>query len=141
MNLDDNVIDVFIDGGSRGNPGMAACAFVVYVNNLQFYQESKYLGVATNNEAEYQGLLMALGYLEKLNLSNFSRINLNMDSELVVKQVKGEYKVKNQRLKILYDKTLNMIKKLGLKISILCVPRSENFVADKLVNERLDSAN
>ncbi|MCS7091865.1 MAG: ribonuclease HI family protein [Patescibacteria group bacterium] len=138
MDREVKIIQVFSDGGSRGNPGMAACAFVVFVNNVIFHQESKYLGFTTNNDAEYQGLIMALNFLNTLDLSDYQQINIHLDSELIVNQLNGKYKVKNQKLKILYEKAINLINNLGVKVQIIHIPRSKNFLSDKLVNARLD---
>lgn len=134
----DNTIKVYTDGGARGNPGPAACAYVVMINNVFFHQDSKYLGVTTNNDAEYNGLILALNYLHTLDLANYSDVYFYLDSELVVKQIKGEYKIKHPKLKILFDKAQKLIKDLNKNTVFTSVPRKENFVADKLVNDRLD---
>lgn len=138
MDREEGVIEVFTDGGSRGNPGPSACAFVVFINNTIFHQGSKYLGIATNNEAEYQGLIMALNFLSEFDLSPYKEIDIKMDSELVVKQLTGMYKIKNPKLKFLYDKVVNLINAIGIKINFKHIPRSENYIADGLVNSRLN---
>lgn len=135
----DLVIEVFTDGGSRGNPGPSACAFVVIINNKIFHQESRYLGITTNNEAEYQGLIIALNFLYKFELSRYERIDINMDSELIIKQITGEYNIKNANLKFLYNKVVKLIQILKIKINFKHIPRSLNHLADDLVNSRLNS--
>lgn len=135
----DLIIEVFIDGGSRGNPGPSACAFVVIINNRIFHQESRYLGITTNNEAEYQGLIMALDFLYKFDLSLYERIDIKMDSELIIKQITGEYNIKNANLKSFYNKVVKLIQIIKVKINFKHIPRSLNHLADDLVNSRLDS--
>ncbi|OGM02592.1 hypothetical protein A2115_01075 [Candidatus Woesebacteria bacterium GWA1_41_8] len=131
-------IEIFSDGGSRGNPGPAAAAFVVYdKNGVVLHKEKKYLGVQTNNFAEYTAVVMALTWLNIFS-RKFSSVVYYLDSELVVRQLTGVYKIKNKNLIGLF----NMIKKLqkGIKIRIdfQHVPRTKNKVADRLVNEAID---
>ena len=127
------------DGGSRGNPGLAACAFVVTELGVVKALGSKFLGIQTNNYAEYQGVIIALEWL----LKNHNKI-LNeelvflLDSELVVKQLNGVYKVKDVNLKILHTQILNTVKNSRIKISFKHIPRHLNKEADKLVNEEMD---
>lgn len=131
-----NTLDIFTDGGSRGNPGKAACAFVVYNDaGKEIYFKSRFLGVATNNIAEYQGLLMALNWLAD---GIDKPTTVNMDSELVIKQLKGEYKVKDAKMKELFDKVQSIKKKIKSSVNFNHVVRSLNKRADALVNEELD---
>jgi ribonuclease HI len=129
-----NKILIFTDGGARGNPGPAACAAVV--NDQDF---SEFIGETTNNVAEYRGLL--LGFKSALKLAGKRapeiELDIKMDSELVVKQLRGEYKIKNQDLKLLAAEVLPFINKFK-KVSFNHVRREENFRADKLVNQILD---
>jgi ribonuclease HI len=135
----DNHINIFTDGGSRGNPGKAACAFVVFdqKENL-LYSQSKYLGIATNNVAEYSGLLLALDWLLK-NSSPEKQILIRMDSELLVRQLTGKYKVKDENLKKFYITAKDMLAKIKGTVFIHHIPRVLNKEADRLVNENLDS--
>lgn len=131
-------IKIFTDGGSRGNPGHAACAVVIKdeQNNLLLGQ-SRYLGETTNNQAEYQGVLLALEEVLKLKLES-QEINFYLDSELVVKQLKREYKIKDPGLQKLFIKAWNLL--LGFsKVSFTHVPREKNKEADFLVNQELDN--
>jgi ribonuclease HI len=130
-----NKILIFTDGGARGNPGPAACAAVV--NNQDF---SEFIGETTNNVAEYHGLLLGLKSAFKLvgKKSGEVEVEIKMDSELVVKQLRGEYKIKNQDLKLLAADVLPLVNKFK-KVSFSHVPREENSRADKLVNEVLDA--
>ena len=125
-----------IDGGARGNPGPAAYGVVVRNNKGQVLAELReYLGNQTNNVAEYSGLLAALGWAvreKQLSLKVLS------DSELLVRQMLGQYKVKNPDLKLLYDRAQALVKKLQ-QFAIEHVRRESNREADRLVNEVLDS--
>lgn len=127
------------DGGSRGNPGPAACAFVASEDGNIVYQQSKFLGIATNNEAEYLAVLLALKWLKSFSLINkYSLVNFVLDSELVVKQINKIYKVKNQRLSKFYLEINKLIKELKIKIEFKNVLREKNKKADSLVNIELD---
>lgn len=119
------------DGGSRGNPGQAACAYVVYAEGNLREKRGKYLGIATNNVAEYEGVLFALESLRENNLDFY------LDSLLVVNQLKGLWKIKDENLKVLNLKIKDLTK--NLKVSWNHIPREENFEADALVNETLDN--
>jgi ribonuclease HI len=92
------VINVFTDGGSRGNPGPAAAAYIVKKDNVVVGKGAKFLGVATNNIAEYSALILALTWLtENKSKINNLQINFFLDSLLVVNQINGIYKVKNAK--------------------------------------------
>jgi len=131
-------IKIFTDGGSRGNPGPAACAAVIKdeKNNL-LLEQSRYLGKTTNNQAEYQGILLAMEEALKLNL-NKEEINFYLDSELVVKQLKKEYKIKDMGLQKLFIKAWNLLQNFS-KVTFIHIPREKNKEADLLVNQELDS--
>ncbi len=125
------MIKIFTDGGSRGNPGQAACAYVVFDDAGNIRQScGKYLGVATNNEAEYQGVIEALTALKDLELSFF------LDSLLVVNQLNGLWKIKEPRLRELLLKVRAL--ENNRKITYTHIPREQNTTADLLVNETLD---
>lgn len=125
----------YIDGGSRGNPGPAAYGVVIRTPEGKPLAElAQYLGIQTNNYAEYSGLLAALEYAQKQNLSG---LKVFSDSELLVKQIKGQYKVKHPVLKTLFARA-NEITRLLQHFSIQHVLRSSNREADSLVNEVLD---
>ena len=132
-------LNINCDGGSRGNPGPAASAFIVSRDGEVIYKESKFLGVATNNDAEYSAVILALKWLSKLReLGENRRVNFILDSELVVRQIKGIYKIKNERLKKHYFEIIGLIKSLGVKVEFQNVGRMKNKLADQLVNEELD---
>jgi len=132
-------IVIHTDGGSRGNPGPAASAFVVEKNSEIIFKGSKYLGKVTNNFAEYTGVVIALQWLlENLDLEIGESVNFVLDSELVVRQLNGLYKVKDENLQKLFAEVKVLINKTGKKIIFKNVPREQNKIADQLVNEELD---
>jgi ribonuclease HI len=129
-------IIIHTDGGARGNPGPAASAAVLE-NELGeiLATPTFYLGVGTNNQAEYQGVIIALQEAKKINAT--AELDFFLDSELVVRQLIGEYKIKNQDLRKLWEEILNLSHGFK-KISYQHIPREKNYQADKLVNEVLD---
>ena len=128
---------VHVDGGARGNPGPAAAAAVLSTADGDVVDEAhEYLGVATNNVAEYRGLLLGLRRARELGADEIEVVN---DSELVAKQVKGEYKVKHPDMKPLHAAAREALGDFG-RWSIRSVPRAENAAADALVNQALDAA-
>jgi ribonuclease HI len=125
-----------IDGGARGNPGPAAYGVVVRNGEGSVLAElAQYLGIQTNNVAEYSGLLAALDYAVGEKRGSLKVLS---DSELLVRQMLGQYKVKNPALKELYDRAQVLVRKLE-HFSIEHVRREQNRDADRLVNEALDS--
>ena len=129
-------IQANIDGGARGNPGPAA--YGVVVRNAQgavIDEIAEYLGVQTNNYAEYSGLLAALEYAVR---EKHPSLKVLSDSELLVKQMKGQYRVKNAGLMELYERARALVRKLE-RFSIDHVLREYNREADRLVNKILDS--
>ena len=128
---------VHVDGGARGNPGPAAAAAVLSTSDGDVVDEAhEYLGVATNNVAEYRGLLLGLRRARELGADELDIVN---DSELVAKQVNGEYKVKHPDMKPLHAAAREALGQFG-RWSIRSVPRAENAAADALVNQALDAA-
>ena len=125
---------VYTDGGARGNPGPAASGFVIYNGGEIIAREGKYLGIATNNQAEYNAILLGL---EKAYNLKITELDCFLDSELVVKQLKLEYKVKNKDLAAIFIKAWNLSKKFK-RIKFHHIPREKNKEADALVNEILD---
>ena len=123
------------DGGARGNPGPGACGAVVkdQTGNI-IRREGKFLGICTNNEAEYHGLILGLEIALELGADS---AEVNMDSELVVKQLRGEYRVKEPRLGQLYAKAKTLEQKFG-EVRYFAVRREKNKEADAIVNQVLD---
>jgi ribonuclease HI len=132
---------IFTDGGSRGNPGPSACAFVVYgVQNNILFESQKLLGIHTNNYAEYQGLQLALIWLSE-NFQDVSEVKFFLDSLLVVNQTNGKFKVKDQNILNEYLQVKKLLQNLlPLRCSFTHIPRELNKRADYLVNLALDSA-
>jgi len=134
-------IIIYIDGGSRGNPGPSAVG-VVFCNETEqpIKKYSQYLGELTNNEAEYNALIFALKKFKALfgnQLAKSSEIEVRSDSELLVKQLKGEYKILDKGLQELFMEVWNL--KLDFKkLTFRAVSREKNKEADRLVNEALD---
>lgn len=127
---------LYADGGSRGNPGHAGIGVAIFdENNNPVKEISKYIGTQTNNAAEYYALIQALE--EALNLGAGS-VQIYMDSELVVKQINGEYQVKSEGLKPLYKIAMDYLKEFN-SYSISHVKRNGNKIADRLANEGMDS--
>ncbi len=123
------------DGGARGNPGPSAIAYVIKDDSgLVLTSGGEYIGQATNNFAEYKALI--LGLTEALK-SGYKALTCRLDSELVVKQLNGEYSVKDLHLKDLYNHIQLLTKDFDF-VSFHHVPRKENSEADKLVNQVLD---
>jgi ribonuclease HI len=123
------MIKIFTDGGSRGNPGPSALGVVIGDKHFK-----KFLGSLTNNQAEYEAVVFAL---EKAKELGFQELEINLDSELVFKQLIGEYKVKHLNMKPLYEKAIGLVDGFE-SVSFNHVLREKNKVADKLVNEALD---
>lgn len=127
------------DGGSRGNPGPAASAFVVQKNRKLIYSAAKYLGKTTNNVAEYSAVIMALEWLSSSSIKYpVSSIQFILDSELIVRQINGVYKVKDLKLKKLHTYVAELIKKIGKEFVFKNILREKNKIADELVNIELD---
>ncbi|MGA2756855.1 MAG: ribonuclease HI family protein [Solirubrobacteraceae bacterium] len=128
---------VHVDGGSRGNPGPAAGAAVISTpEGERLAQASELLGVATNNVAEYRGLLLGLRRASELGATDVELIN---DSELVAKQLSGVYKVKHPDMRPLHAQAIAALRAFE-HWSIRSVPREQNAQADALVNAALDGA-
>jgi len=132
-------LKIYSDGASRGNPGTSAIAFKIMTEDdrlLKMY--SRLLGVRTNNQAEYEALISALQSVSKLT---DQEVSCYMDSELVVKHINGEYKVRNPELKTLWFKVQELKQKFR-RITFTNVPRSNMHIeeVDRLVNQTLDRA-
>jgi ribonuclease HI len=127
---------VHVDGGARGNPGPAAAAAVVSDADGQVLDEAaEELGVATNNVAEYRGLLLGLQRARELGATEVEVVN---DSELVARQVNGEYKVKHADMKPLHRAATEVLAEFDAW-TFRSVPRAQNAHADALVNQALDA--
>ena len=126
---------IFTDGGSRGNPGPAGSGAIIYDTNKKVIAEiSEFLGVTTNNQAEYRAILAAI---KKAVALGASEAEFYMDSELAVKQLNREYKVKNKDLAPLFLAIYNLTLSFK-KITFTHIPRERNKEADRLANEAMD---
>jgi ribonuclease HI len=130
---------IFSDGGARGNPGPAAIAFIIQSEKGQTIEtKSGYIGSRTNNQAEYEALIAAL---ESAVAFKAEEVACHLDSELVARQLTGEYAVKNRELRKMWNKAQEL-KRHFKKVSFINVPRTNNQIqkVDKLVNKTLDIA-
>ncbi|MDT7868321.1 MAG: ribonuclease HI family protein [Candidatus Pacebacteria bacterium] len=131
-----NEVIIFTDGGAQGNPGKAGAAFVIYIDG-KIKEYAVYVGERTNNEAEYLAVILALEKLKQLlgkERSKKTKVIINLDSELVSKQLRGEYKILEENLQKLFMKFWNLKFDFG-EIEIKLIPREENKRADKLVKK------
>ncbi len=129
-----DVLTINIDGAARGNPGPAAYAYVIAKDGQLLSEEARRMGTATNNVAEYSALVRALERAAELG---GKPLLIKSDSELLVKQMNGVYRVKDPRLKILHEQASRLREQFP-SVSIVHVPRAENSHADRLCNEALD---
>ncbi len=128
---------IYSDGASRGNPGLSAIAFLILSHDGRLVKRySKYLGMRTNNQAEYEALISALESSVDLN---FQEMACYLDSELVVKQLNGEYQIRNPKLKTLWLK-VQELKKNFQKTSFVHVSRTDRYIqeVDWLANQALN---
>lgn len=129
-------VKIFTDGGSRGNPGPSALGYIITdMTDKVIIENGEYLGITTNNQAEYQAVKMALDNAYKMGARE---AQVFMDSLLVVNQLKGIFKVKNRDLWPIYDSILKL-SKMYKKITFTHVPREYNKLADAEVNKALDA--
>lgn len=129
---------IYTDGGSRGNPGPGALGVVITGENGKILKEySHYLGEVTNNQAEYEAVVFALQKAKQLKIKE---IELRVDSELIGKQLLGQYKIKDSELQPLFIRAWNLRLDYD-KVEIKIIRREQNKEADKLVNKELDSKN
>ncbi len=129
------IYQIFCDGASRSNPGDASIGVSISLDGKEIHTISRKIGIATNNEAEYQALIEALNYCIE---NSIKEIEVFLDSNLVVEQVNKNFKVKAGNLKVLNSQVENMIKEFEY-IEFKHVYREENKRADQLANMALDS--
>ena len=126
---------LFTDGGARGNPGPSAIGCVLYINEQKVDSFSECIGKGTNNQAEYKALLIGLELAQK---NKVEELDCFLDSELVVKQLNKEYKVKDAELAKIFVKIWNLVQEFK-KVTFAHVRREQNKEADALVNKALES--
>ena len=129
-------ISLYVDGAARGNPGPAGAGIVIKEGNKTIKEIHKYLGDTTNNIAEYSALISGL---EEAITLGYKNIKLYLDSELVAQQLRGDYRVKNSNIKLLFEKAITFINKLD-DFKIIKIDRSDNKEADKLANKAINLA-
>lgn len=134
-------IQVYSDGGARGNPGPAAYGFVVLEKNgTVLFEQGKTIGISTNNIAEYSGVIAALTWIDtNISHETISSLEVFLDSELVARQLSGQYKVKNETLRNLFYTVKQKEQSIAVPIIYTSIPREKNKEADRLVNMALDN--
>jgi len=134
-------LNIYTDGGARGNPGPAAIGIVIQQEGQVLKKYGETIGQATNNQAEYQAIIFAMKKAKLLfgkKKAKQMELEFYSDSELIVKQLNRQYKIKEEDLQPLFIKTLNLIIDFG-KVSFKYIPRSKNKEADRLLNQALDN--
>lgn len=135
-NTSEDAVTVYTDGGSRGNPGPSAAGFIVLNSRQEVIAEGgEYLGITTNNQAEYQGVRLGL---EKAIELGFKMVHFKIDSMLVVNQMKGLYKIKNRELWPIHERIRELMKQVD-QVTFSHVQREFNQLADGMVNKTLDA--
>jgi len=127
-------LTIYTDGASRNNPGEAGAGIFIMRDGEPFEKIARYLGTTTNNIAEYNAAIIGLERAVQLKASS---VKLNADSELLVKQLNGQYKVKNEGLKPLHAKARDLIARIG-SVVVQYIPRERNKEADALANKAID---
>jgi len=133
-------VNIYTDGGSRGNPGPSGYGLVIYDDQKNIlYQESKFLGIKTNNEAEYLALLGSLNWLKThYEFYQIDQANFFADSQLLICQFQGKYKIKAPNLKDLFIQAQQSLQQMNLHYQFSHIRRELNTLADKLANQAMD---
>jgi len=130
-------LHAFTDGASRGNPGESGIGLLVRTDQGQTVLTlSAYIGVSTNNIAEYTALLTLL---QKIQAMGCTRLVVHTDSELMVRQMKGEYRIRNAEIRKLYDRITELVRRGRFRFEIIHIARETNREADELANLGIDS--
>ncbi len=128
-------LSIFADGGSRGNPGPAGIGAVLLDEKGEKVEEiSRYIGIATNNVAEYLAVIYGL---QEAAYMKAGKVVLNVDSQLIARQLRGEYKVKDETIRKFFDLALNLFRGFD-KVEVREIPREKNKEADSLVNKAIN---
>lgn len=134
-----NALQLYTDGGSRGNPGKAAIGVVIKSGNGDVvFSHGETIGETTNNVAEYKALIFALSKASEF-LSSHDAVFVYMDSNLIVNQMKGSYKIKKAHLMMLHEEAKMLEQKLALPVTYVYILREHNHIADQLLNSALDN--
>jgi ribonuclease HI len=134
FDMSKELVSIYVDGAARGNPGPAGSGVVLKTKGAVLKTLFKYIGEATNNVAEYNALI--LGLQEALQMG-YEDAEVCLDSELVAQQLKGEFRVKNENIKPLFQKAIMLINNFS-SFKIVKIPREENKEADKLANKAIN---
>ena len=131
---------IFTDGGSRGNPGVAgAGVYIIDQNGQEIHREYRYLGLKTNNEAEYSGLIGALNWINiNKDMYSIAQVNFHSDSQLMIRQLQGLYKVRAPNLIPIFQQAKELIRQINLPFKFQDVRREFNQLADDLANQAMD---
>ena len=130
------IVNIYTDGGARGNPGPAGFGLVIYDNKQNIlYKNSKYIGIKTNNEAEYTAAIRALELVKEKFVSGLESVTFYSDSQLMVRQLNGEYKVKQPHIRDFVFKVRILEAELAVPVLYNHVLRDKNKLADALVND------
>lgn len=127
---------LYTDGGARGNPGPAGIGFVLSLPDQEPILHAEYIGQATNNQAEYRALIAGLARADQ---EKIQQLDVFLDSQLLVEQMKGVYRVKNAGLRPLYDQAQQLAAHF-IHLTFTHIPREKNKEADRLVNEAINRA-
>lgn len=137
--MDTKEIKIYCDGGARGNPGPAASAFVIIAETGRVVaKKGVFIGISTNNQAEYRAVIEAFDWILGEHLTPNNKIFFYLDSELVVNQLNGVFKVKDKKLKNLWSQVQQKENKVKNKIHYRLIEREKNKLADFIVNQTLD---
>lgn len=134
-----NYLVIYTDGGARGNPGPAGAGAAIYRNEKEVATVSQFLGEQTNNWAEYEALILGLDAAKPFLEGQNMEVEVRMDSELIVKQMNGEYKVKDPDLKLQHARVRDILSDSFFNIEFKHVRRENNTRADQLANEAMDN--
>ena len=135
------ILQIYTDGGSKGNPGPAAIGIAYFVNGTKVDTHREDIGTATNNEAEYTTLIRALELVQGRSIHtthSIDKIAVLSDSRLMVNQLKGLFKVKEARIREFIMKIRILESEIGLPVEYINIPREQNTVADALVNNKTE---
>lgn len=143
--MEGHTLKIYCDGGSRGNPGPGASAFVMMNGERIVAEHGVFLGYTTNNQAEYNAVLLAFSYLEQTvgphkKFEDIDHIVFYLDSELVAHQLSGRFKIRDKKLQSLAVKIKKKEHDLNLPVTYHTIPRRENKRADFLVNQVLNKS-
>ncbi len=130
-------IDVYIDGASKGNPGKSAYGIVIFINDKVYKKTGGFIGITTNNVAEYISLIFSL--IECIPFQK-DEIEIKSDSLLLVKQINGEYKILDEKLKILHFIAKSLLRRYK-NIKIKYIEREKNKIADEIANSFIENKN